>query len=84
MKSNASILLRIQDSKFTINIIGPSRGGNIFGVGISDTIFIMLHYPHPKYNEWYFHVQIEIKIGRKQFKVAKIPVWRVDPEKWRR
>ena len=46
--------------KFSIRLFVPNRSGNIIGLDISDTIFIMLHAPHKNRN--YFHLQIDVKI----------------------
>lgn len=44
----------------------------------------MLHAPHPKYNEWYFHLQVDVKLsGRKQVTIFKYPLKYVDPFTWR-
>ena len=55
---------------------------NIFGIVISKALIIMLHAPHPKYNEWYFHLQVEINVGGSQFTILKYPLLYVDPMKW--
>ena len=61
---------------------GPNISGNIFGITISDTLIIMLHAPHPKYGEWYFHLQVEVKIGKTQRPLWKYPLLYVNPLKW--
>ena len=73
---------KIEKTKFSLKAIGPNTGGNIFGIVISNTLIIMLHAPHPKYNEWFFHVQIEAKIGKKQVQLWKKPIVYVNPKTW--
>lgn len=34
----------------------------------------MLHALHPKYGEWFFHLQVEIKIGKTQQSLCKYPL----------
>ena len=77
-------LQKIEKTKFSLKAIGPNTGGNIFGIVISNTLIIMLHAPHPKYNEWYFHLQVEVKLGRKQIQIWKKPIVNVNPKTWRR
>ena len=73
---------KIEKKKFSLKGFGPNTGGNIFGIIISDTLIIMLHQPHPKYKEWYYHIQVEVKIGRKQFVIWKKPIVYVNPKTW--
>ena len=63
---------KIEKRKFDLRLLGPSRSGNIIGIGISDTLFIMLHVPHEHRN--YFHLQIDVKIVKKQTTIARIPL----------
>lgn len=64
---------RLENKKFSVKAFGPNPQGNIFGIVISNTLVIMLHAPHPKYNEYYFHIQVEAKLARKyQIKLCKI------------
>lgn len=77
-------LKEIEKTKFSLDFKGPNSGGNIFGVVISKVLVIMLHAPHPKYNEWYFHLQVDVKLsGRKQVTIFKYPLKYVDPFTWR-
>ena len=77
-------LKEIEKTKFSLDFKGPNSGGNIFGVVISKVLVIMLHAPHPKSNEWYFHLQVEVKLsGRKQVTIFKYPLKYVDPFTWR-
>lgn len=55
---------RLEKQKFSIKAFGPNPQGNIFGIVISNTFVIMLHAPHPKYNEYYFHIQVEAKLAK--------------------
>ena len=73
---------KIEKTRFSLKAIGPNTGGNIFGIVISNTLIIMLHAPHPKYNEWYFHIQVEVKIGKKQIPIWKRPIVYVNPRTW--
>ena len=75
-------LNKIEKTKFSIKAIGPNTSGNIFGIVISNTLIIMLHAPHPKFNEWYFHIQVEVKIGKKQVTIWKKPIVNVNPKTW--
>jgi len=75
-------LQKIEKTKFSLKAIGPNTGGNIFGIVISNTLIIMLHAPHPKYNEWFFHIQIEAKIGKRQIELWKKPIVNVNPKTW--
>ena len=67
-------LNKIEKTRFSLKAIGPNTSGNIFGIVISNTLIIMLHAPHPKYNEWYFHLQVEVRLGRKQVVIWKKPI----------
>ena len=73
---------KIEKTRFSLKAIGPNTGGNIFGIVISNTLIIMLHAPHPKYNEWYFHIQVEVKLGKKQIPIWKKPIVYVNPKTW--
>ena len=73
---------QIEKTKFSLKAKGPNTGGNIFGIVISNTLIIMLHAPHPKYNEWFFHIQVEVKLGKKQFVIWKKAIWNVNPSTW--
>ena len=73
---------KIEKTRFSLKAIGPNTGGNIFGIVISNTLIIMLHAPHPKYNEWYFHIQVEVKLGKKQIPIWKKPIVNVNPKTW--
>ena len=73
---------KIEKTRFSLKAIGPNTGGNIFGIVISNTLIIMLHAPHPKYNEWYFHIQIEVKLGKNQVPIWKKPIVYVNPKTW--
>ena len=75
-------LKQIEHTKFSLKAIGPNKGGNIFGIVISNTLIIMLHAPHPKYNEWFFHLQIEVNIAGFQIPIFKYPLLYVNPAKW--
>ena len=76
-------LQQIEKTKFSLKAIGPNSGGCIFGIVISNTLIIMLHAPHPKYNEWSFHIQVEVNlVGRKQFVIWKKAIWNVNPKTW--
>ena len=77
-------LQKIEKTRFSLKAIGPNTGGNIFGIVISNTLIIMLHAPHPKYNEWYFHIQIEVRLGKKQVPIWKKPIVYVNPKTWRK
>ena len=73
----------IEKRKFSLKAIGPNLYGNIFGIVISNVLIIMLHSPHPKYNEWYFHIQVEVKLeGKHQVTIFKYPLLYVNPGKW--
>ena len=74
---------KIEKTRFSIKAIKPNGAGNIFGIVISNTLIIMLHAPHPKYNEWYFHIQVEVKLGRKQVVIWKKPIAYVNKKTWR-
>lgn len=74
---------KIEKTRFSLKAIGPNGGGNIFGIVISNTLIIMLHAPHPKYQEWYFHIQVEVKLGRKQVQIWKKPIVYVNKKTWR-
>ena len=74
--------IEIEKTKFSLKAKGPNTGGNIFGIVISNTLIIMLHAPHPKYNEWFFHIQVEVKLGKKQFVIWKKAIWNVNPSTW--
>jgi len=73
---------QIEKTKFSLKAIGPNTGGNVFGIVISNILIIMLHAPHPKYNEWFFHIQVEVKLGGKQFVIWKKSIWNVNPKTW--
>ena len=73
---------KIEKTKFSAKTFGPNTAGNIFGIVISNTLIIMLHAPHPRYNEWFFHIQVEVKIGKKQFEIWKKPIKNVDSKTW--
>ena len=74
-------LNKLEKTKFSMKMIGPNTGGNIFGINISNTLIIMLHAPHPKYGEWYFHLQVDVNIG-KQFTIFKQPLLYVNSNTW--
>ena len=73
---------KIEKKKFSIKGFGPNLDGNIFGINISDTLIIMLHAPHPKTGEWFFHIQVEVKIGKTQRPLWKYPLLYVNPLTW--
>ena len=79
---------QIEKTKFSIKTIKPNSHGNIFGINISNTLIIMLHYPHAGKNEWNFHVQVEIHLfGKKQKEIGRwilLDVNKSTWEKWRR
>ena len=76
---------QIEKKKFSIKAIGPNKSGNIFGIIISGTLIIMLHAPHPSKREWYYHIQVEAKFGRKQIIIYKKPIYYVDTNwRWRK
>ena len=74
----------IEKRKFSVKPFGPTLNGNIFGITISGVLIIMLHAPHPKYNEWFFHLQVEVKPGRRQFEIWKCPIIYVDMKSWKK
>lgn len=79
-------LKQIEKRRLSIKNISNLKSGNIFGIVISDTLIIMLHTPHAKYKEWYFHIQVEVKLGKhNQFVIWKKPILNVKPDvkKWR-
>lgn len=79
-------LKQIEKRRLSIKKISNLKSGNIFGIVISDTLIIMLHTPHAKYKEWYFHIQVEVKLGKhNQFVIWKKPILNVKPDvkKWR-
>lgn len=73
---------KIEKTKFSAKAFGPNTAGNIFGIVISNTLIIMLHAPHPKNNEWYFHIQVEAKLGKKQILIWKKPILYVNSKTW--
>ena len=75
---------QIEKTKPSLKMFGPTLDGNILGIVISNTLVIMLHGPHPKFGEWYFHLQVEAKFGKKQVPIGKIPLYYVDAEDWKR
>lgn len=76
---------QIEKTKFSIKGIKPNSHGNIFGINISNTLMIMLHYPHAGKNEWNFHVQVEIHLlGRKQKEIGRWILLEVDKNTWER
>ena len=79
---------QIEKTKFSIKTIKPNSHGNIFGINISNTLIIMLHYPHAGKNEWNFHVQVEIHLfGKKPKQIGRwilLDVNKSTWEKWRR
>ena len=74
---------KIEKTKFSLKPIRPNTGGNIFGIVISNTLIIMLHAPHPKLKEWYYHIQVEVKIGKRQYQIWRKVIWKV-PNTWGR
>ena len=75
---------QLEKTRFSLKAIGPNTSGNIFGIVISNTLIIMLHAPHPKYNEWYFHIQVEYRISkRNQILLWKQPIYYVNSRTWR-
>jgi hypothetical protein len=75
---------QIERIKLSLKAIGPNSGGNIFGIVISNALIIMLHAPHPKYSEWYYHIQVEVNLGWKNLLIWKQPIYYVDPFTWGR
>ena len=73
---------KIEKTKFSIKPMKNLQAQSIFGISISDTLFIMLHMPHPQNNEWYFHLQVEVKIVKRQWKIAQIPIYHVTKGQW--
>lgn len=83
LDARTKAIQEIEKRKFSLKAIGPNLSGNIFGIVISNVLIIMLHSPHPKYNEWYFHIQVEVKLeGRHQVTIFKYPLLYVNHGKW--
>ncbi len=78
----AKAINKIEKEKFSIKAIGPNASGNIFGIVISKTLIIMLHAPHPNKGENYFHIQVEVKIGKTQKTIYKKAILNVS-KNWR-
>ena len=64
---------QLEKTRFSLKPIGPNSHGNLFGINISNTLMIMLHYPIP--GEKYFHLQVDIRLlGMRQKTIWRYPI----------